>query len=63
YPNGTVLKGSADKVYVVLNNYRFWIPDHATFNAMGYKWENIIQYPDNVVNAIPEGTPFPSVVR
>ena len=63
YPNGTVLKGSGDKVYVVLNNYRFWIPDHATFDAMGYKWENIMQYPDNVVNAIPEGTPFPSVTR
>jgi hypothetical protein len=63
YPNGTVLKGSGDKVYVVLNNYRYWIPDPATFDAMGYKGETIIQYPDNVVNAIPEGKPFPSVAR
>jgi hypothetical protein len=59
YSNGTLLKGTGNKAYVVLNNHRFWIPTPAMFDAMGYKWENIIQYPDNVVNAIPEGTPFP----
>ena len=38
YENGTLVKGSSDKVYVVLNQYRYWIPDPATFDAMGYDW-------------------------
>jgi hypothetical protein len=63
YPNGTVLKGSGDKVYVVLNNYRFWIPDQQTFAAMGYNWSKLRQVSDNELNAIPERAPFPSVVR
>jgi len=61
YPNGTLVKGSSDKVYVVLNDYRYWIPGPATFNAMAYNWENILWLADNVVNALPEGSPLPSV--
>ena len=26
YENGTLVKGSSDKVYVMLNDYRYWIP-------------------------------------
>jgi hypothetical protein len=63
YSNGTVLKGSGDKVYVVLNNYRFWIPNHVTFDAMGYDWGKIQLLSDDRLHAIPEGNPFPSVAR
>jgi len=63
YPNGTLARGSAGKVYVVLNNHRHWIPDEATFEAMGYKWREIRQLRDNVLQAIPEMAPFPSVAR
>jgi hypothetical protein len=63
YPNGTVARGSGGKVYVVLNNHRHWIPDEATFEAMGYKWREIRQLRDNVLPAIPERAPFPSVAR
>jgi hypothetical protein len=33
----TVARGSPGKVYVVLNNHRHWIPDKATFEAMGIR--------------------------
>jgi hypothetical protein len=63
YANGTLVRGSGTKVYVVLNNYRFWIPDEATFVAMEYKWGNIRSLPDYIVNGIPEGGPLPSVAQ
>lgn len=63
YANGTLVRGSGTKVYVVLNNYRFWIPDEATFVALGYKWGNIRSLPDYIVHGIPEGGLFPSVAQ
>ena len=60
YANGTLVRGTRTNVYVVLNNYRYWIPDEAMFNAMGFKWNSILTLPDFVLNGIPEGTPFPS---
>jgi len=63
YDDGTLVKGSSDKAYVILNNYRHWIPDHATFNALGYDWSKIQSLSDNVLIAIPEAGRFPSVVR
>jgi hypothetical protein len=44
-------------------NYRHWIPDEATFEAMGYSWGNIRQLSANELNAIPERAPFPAVAR
>jgi hypothetical protein len=61
YLNGTLVKGSSEKVYVVLNDHRYWIPDETTFDALAYQWENILWLSDDVVNALPEGAPFPSV--
>ena len=61
YPNGTLVKGSSENAYVVLNNYRHWIPDNVTFEAMGYTWKTILRLSDNEVNTIPERAPFPSV--
>jgi hypothetical protein len=63
YPNGTLVKGSSPQVYVVLNDARHWIPNPGTFDALGYNWEKILVLPDNVLNSIPEGPPFPSVAR
>ena len=63
FANGTLFRGSNGNVYAVLNNHRRWIPDEATFEAMGYKWREIRQLRDNVLQAIPEMAPFPSVAR
>jgi hypothetical protein len=61
YVDGTLVKGSSEKVYVILNGYRHCIPDEATFNARGYNWSKINWLTDNLVNAIPEGAPLRSV--
>jgi hypothetical protein len=62
YANGTLVTGSSDKVYVVLNNHRYWIPNADTFDALGYRWDEILWLSDDELNAIPERAPFPSVV-
>jgi len=59
--DGTLVRGSSGKVYVVLNGHRYWIPDEVTFEAMGYKWVDVLALSDEFVNAIPEGPRFPSV--
>jgi hypothetical protein len=61
YATGTLIMGSDAKVYVVLNDYRYHIPNPETFAALGYQWEKILSLPDYEVNAVPEGPPFPSV--
>jgi hypothetical protein len=63
FPDGTLVKGSSEKAYVVLNKHRHWIPDSVTFEAMGYKGKAILWLSDAELSAIPEGTPFPSVAR
>ena len=62
YANGTLVRGSNGKVYVLLVDYRYHIPNPETFAALGYRWDKILSLPDYEVNAIPEGPPFPSVV-
>lgn len=51
YPNGTLIK-SADSpdVYVIVNGQKRKIPDPATFNNWGYKWEQIKEAPAADVN-------------
>jgi len=61
YLDGTLIKGSSEKIYVVLNDYRYHLPDPATFEALQYNWDRLLWISDDEVNAIPEGTPFPSV--
>jgi hypothetical protein len=60
--NGRLVMDYSGKVYVVLNDYRYHIPNPETFDALGYQWEKIVplSYEDEI--AIPERTPFPSVV-
>jgi hypothetical protein len=61
YANGTLVAGSGAEVYVVLDNFRHWIPDETTFDTMGYNWNEIRSLSENGLNAIPEGSPFPRV--
>jgi hypothetical protein len=69
--NGRMEKNPASECDLFLLNWcvttgtndRHWIPDEATFEAMGYSWGNIRQLSDNELNAIPERAPFPAVAR
>lgn len=58
FKDGTLIKGSSPAVYVISDNKRRLIPDEATFNASGYKWENIRTISDRALNAIPELPPL-----
>jgi hypothetical protein len=54
FKDGTLIRGSLPAVYVISDNKRRLIPDEATFNASGYKWENVRTISDRELNAIPE---------
>ena len=57
YPDGTLLMGiSRPEVYVVEGGRRRWIPDAPTFDCYGYRWADIKQIQDAVLNAIPMGS-------
>ena len=57
--DGTLLQGSGSEVYVMGNGDRHWIPDPATFDALGYKWSNVQPVADADLNAIPLGAQVP----
>lgn len=55
FANGSLVKGSGYKVYVITGNEKFWIESGDVFNKLGYKWE-WIETTDNVfLNEYKEG--------
>ena len=64
YPDGTLLMSNESKaVYVMEKGKKVLIPDPATFNAKKYRWDQIKKVEIPVLKSIPEGKPFPSVVK
>lgn len=57
--DGTLLQGSQPNVYVMQNGQRHWIPDPATFSALGYSWSDIQVVADADLNVIPLGAQVP----
>ncbi len=45
-PDGSLIKGSGPKVYLVENGKKRWITTAKVFVARGYKWEDIIEISD-----------------
>ncbi len=58
--DGTVVKGSGPKVYVLKVGQRDWIPDPETLQQYG-GWNAVISMSDQDLNALPEGLAIPSV--
>ena len=57
---GSIVKGgTGDKVYVIENGLRRWIPTLTTFFVRGYRWESLVVLSDEALNAIPLGAPLP----
>ena len=57
---GSIVKGSTgDKVYVVENGLRRWIPTLTTFFVRGYRWESLVVLSDAALSTIQEGAPLP----
>lgn len=57
YQDGTILKGSSRKLYVIEGDCRRPIACCITFDSKGYDWNNIIFISDQALNAIPLGVP------
>ncbi len=53
YPDGSLLKGTGDRVYVIEDGKRKWIPSREAFAAGGYDWANVQSIPDSTLNIIP----------
>ena len=57
---GSIVRGSTgEKVYVIENGLRRWIPTLTTFFVRGYRWENLVVLSDEALNSIPLGAPLP----
>lgn len=62
YPDGTLLKSAAgDSVAVIVGGLRRWIPNTATFTAMGFNWNNVQTIPDATWQNIPTGPAMPDL--
>lgn len=54
YPDGTLVKGSGNTVYVVADNgQKRGITSAEVFEGLGYKWENIVTVSDAEISAYP----------
>ncbi|GEM_PF-1005733 len=57
WPDGTLLKGSQSRVYLVSKNTRRWVVNEKVFVAWGFAWDRITTVPDDVLNRLNEGSP------
>ncbi|MFH0873692.1 MAG: hypothetical protein V1846_02515 [Candidatus Komeilibacteria bacterium] len=56
FKDGVLIKiKDAPDVYVISNGMKLKIPDEKTFGALGYKFSNVIQTSDKVLNLHPQG--------
>jgi len=55
YPDGTLVKGSEPPVYLIEKGLRRWIPNPQIFAARAFKWQNIIQAEDKILDRIKKG--------
>ena len=46
YDDGSLIKGSGPKVWVIADGRRRHIADPAAFKRLGYNWNNLIEIPD-----------------
>lgn len=53
--DGTLIKGSGDKVYFLENGMKRWVMDAAIFNVFEFRWDAIAAIPDEDVEAYPAG--------
>ncbi len=63
YPEGSLVKGNSNAIYVIENGHRRLIPDIDTFNAMGFVPDRVLFITDAELNQIPLGARLPHTVR
>ena len=56
---GALLRDDADKVWQIgAGGQRHWVPNLATFNALGFTWDQVQQTPSWAVERLAEGAPL-----
>ena len=55
YPDGTLVKGIEPPVYLIEKGLKRWIPNLQIFAARAFKWQNVIQAEDKILNRIKKG--------
>lgn len=53
--DGSLVKSSGYKVYIINGNEKFWIETAEVFNKLGYKWDWIVRIDDAVLREYKEG--------
>lgn len=57
--DGDLVKGAGEKIYLIENGIRRWIPTGEIFLAHGYRWDKVRQIDDRDLDAIPLGPDLP----
>ncbi len=56
---GALLRDDAGRVWQIGHDWkRHWVPDLATFNALGFTWDRVQQTPDWAVGRLAQGDPL-----
>jgi hypothetical protein len=53
--DGDLVKGSDDRIYLIVDGVRSWIPTGEIFLALGYRWDRVRRIDDRKLDAIPLG--------
>lgn len=55
---GELVKGETDRVYVIQDGKRRWVPSIEIFNAHGFAWERVRTVAERDIRRLPEGQPL-----
>ncbi|MEZ4868639.1 MAG: hypothetical protein R3C14_45335 [Caldilineaceae bacterium] len=58
HPNGTLLKGHSDAIYLLRAGQRCLIPSIQVFQSWGYRWEQVVTVTDATLVRYPLGEPI-----
>lgn len=57
-PDGTLVKGTTEHVFLVREGVRHWIPDLDTFERWGFEWGQVEQISPELLVRLPAGLPL-----
>jgi dolichol-phosphate mannosyltransferase len=58
HPDGTLVKGSANPIYLLENGQKRWFPSPQVFLSWGYQWGHVITISDEELAGYPLGLPI-----
>ena len=56
--DGALLKGSDERIYLLAEGQRRWVPSIEVFSARGFDWSRVQLTSDDRLRGIPEGLPL-----